>query len=523
MDSSRRPRRGGRHCGALCWLCAMATPLLFVPHGARTGRIAPTQLRAEGDDASAEVAKLKAELELAEARAAAAEAKAALAAAKSGDGEGEGAAQGEDVDIAVEVVDNSMSFSAYAEDERRPAQFLFGPEGRPLFELLDGMESVQEGDSTSLDAILRAWFLSLYQFSARAGDVPEGAPADIRENIREVGGALDADAIASVLLDREKGGDWRPSVKKLSQTRFAKIMDDSLNWEVIFPSEVVTATNVSLPEGRGRVINFLGSDAFKAAGSWSNEEANAAERLIAKDPRLSRVFSRINSVKNSLADNIRSASFLPILALVFFVLFAVCLCNGINADPSFNGLPGQAELDKWEVIGLPAVWHQSRGLSLTGHAAQCTFCTAVPSGSPQQHRQSCAEGKTTVLNALKPKKASLETASGQSRYRSLWEHYYGEVEGIIVVIDSTDKLRFAVVKDELDTMLADPRIAEKKMPILFLNNKVDQPAASPPQETMQALGLDRITDRPWQLFSCDALKGDGVEEAIKWLADNMVS
>ena len=80
-----------------------------------------------------------------------------------------------------------MSFSAYAEDERRPAQFLFGPEGRPLFELLDGMESVPEGDSTSLDAILRAWFLSLYQFSARAGDVPEGAPADIRENIREVG------------------------------------------------------------------------------------------------------------------------------------------------------------------------------------------------------------------------------------------------------------------------------------------------------------------------------------------------
>ncbi|CAE7853638.1 ARL6 [Symbiodinium necroappetens] len=63
-------------------------------------------------------------------------------------------------------------------------------------------------------------------------------------------------------------------------------------------------------------------------------------------------------------------------------------------------------------------------------------------------------------------------------------------------------------------MLADPRIAEKKMPILhgFLNNKVDQPAASPPQETMQALVLDRITDRPWQLFSCDALKGDGVEE-----------
>jgi len=153
-------------------------------------------------------------------------------------------------------------------------------------------------------------------------------------------------------------------------------------------------------------------------------------------------------------------------------------------------------------------------------------------------------GKTTVLNALKPRKASLETVptvgfsteefakyginfcafdmSGQSRYRNLWEHYYGDVEGIIVVVDATDKLRFAVVKDELESMLGDPRIAEKKVPILFLSNKIDQPSAATPKETVEALQLDRlITDRAWQVFPCDALKGDGVEEAIKWLADTM--
>lgn len=72
-----------------------------------------------------------------------------------------------------------------------------------------------------------------------------------------------------------------------------------------------------------------------------------------------------------------------------------------------------------------------------------------------------------------------------------------------MVIDSTDKLRFAVVKvrqealvtaqyfwglqhrcvrhwnqlfvqDELDTMLADPRITEKKMPILCDSQHSDQ-------------------------------------------------
>mmetsp|Transcript_39610 Transcript_39610/g.62911 ORF Transcript_39610/g.62911 Transcript_39610/m.62911 type:complete len:187 (-) Transcript_39610:129-689(-) len=152
-------------------------------------------------------------------------------------------------------------------------------------------------------------------------------------------------------------------------------------------------------------------------------------------------------------------------------------------------------------------------------------------------------GKTTVLNALKPKKASLDTVptvgfateefqkhgvnfcafdmSGQSRYRNLWEHYYGDVEGIIVVVDATDKLRFAVVKDELETMLQDPRVAEKKIPILFLSNKTDLPAHAPPIEIMQALDLQRITDRPWQIAPCDALSGQGIEEATKWLVDAM--
>lgn len=43
--------------------------------------------------------------------------------------------------------------------------------------------------------------------------------------------------------------------------------------------------------------------------------------------------------------------------------------------------------------------------------------------------------------------------SGQGRYRNLWEHYYGNVEGIIFVVDSTDALRLVVARDELEMML----------------------------------------------------------------------
>lgn len=115
--------------------------------------------------------------------------------------------------------------------------------------------------------------------------------------------------------------------------------------------------------------------------------------------------------------------------------------------------------------------------------------------------------------------------SGQSRYRNLWEHYYGDVEGIVVVIDATDKLRFAVVKDELQTMLSDPKVAAKtpKIPILFLSNKMDLPTASPPAETIHALELEKITDRQWHFAPCEALKGDGIEDAMKWLVETIKS
>lgn len=43
--------------------------------------------------------------------------------------------------------------------------------------------------------------------------------------------------------------------------------------------------------------------------------------------------------------------------------------------------------------------------------------------------------------------------SGQSKWRNLWEHHYGDAQAIIWVIDSTDKFRLVVVKDELTTLL----------------------------------------------------------------------
>lgn len=48
--------------------------------------------------------------------------------------------------------------------------------------------------------------------------------------------------------------------------------------------------------------------------------------------------------------------------------------------------------------------------------------------------------------------------SGHDRYRSLWEHYYKDCQGIIFIIDSSDKLRLVVAKEELDMLLQHPDV-----------------------------------------------------------------
>jgi ADP-ribosylation factor-like protein 6 len=107
--------------------------------------------------------------------------------------------------------------------------------------------------------------------------------------------------------------------------------------------------------------------------------------------------------------------------------------------------------------------------------------------------------------------------SGQGRYRNLWEHYYDDTQAIIFVVDTSDKIRLCVAKDELDNLLRHASmfwhmgmggqkkidgivgIKKSQLPILFFANKSDIPGSISSVEVVQALALDAITDRPWHI------------------------
>jgi len=150
-------------------------------------------------------------------------------------------------------------------------------------------------------------------------------------------------------------------------------------------------------------------------------------------------------------------------------------------------------------------------------------------------------GKSMMINQLKPSRAAsyevtptvaLSTErftrggfdftvfdmAGGGTYRSLWEKYYSNVDAIVFVVDSSDKLRMCVARDEMEMLLKHPEIqASSSSPILFFANKMDLPGALDPSEVSLQLGLSTITDRPWQVAASNALTGEGVDEGIEWL------
>ena len=154
-------------------------------------------------------------------------------------------------------------------------------------------------------------------------------------------------------------------------------------------------------------------------------------------------------------------------------------------------------------------------------------------------------GKTTLINHIKPKKAAtfevtptvgyqveeftkhnlnftVLDMSGESRYRTLWEHYYPTVQALIFVLDSTDKVRMCVARDELDELLSHPEIKDRSLPILFFANKMDVPGAMTPVDCMKTMALERISNKAWHITSSNALTGTGVDEGVGWLAEKLL-
>ena len=109
--------------------------------------------------------------------------------------------------------------------------------------------------------------------------------------------------------------------------------------------------------------------------------------------------------------------------------------------------------------------------------------------------------------------------SGQGKYRDMWQRYYESAEAIIFVVDASDQLRIRVAKNELDLLLEDEVLMKRDVPIMFFANKMDLDEAMSALEVSEALELDNITDRTWNIQGCSAKTGAGIDDGMKWVSD----
>ncbi|CAE7542728.1 ARF3 [Symbiodinium sp. CCMP2592] len=107
---------------------------------------------------------------------------------------------------------------------------------------------------------------------------------------------------------------------------------------------------------------------------------------------------------------------------------------------------------------------------------------------------------------------------GQTRTRQIWQHYYQSTDGLIFVIDSSDRERIEEAHEELMRMLQ--REEMKDAVLLVMANKQDLPNAMSTQELVQRLGLHELGKyrRKWLVQETCATVGEGLHEGLDWLA-----
>jgi len=107
---------------------------------------------------------------------------------------------------------------------------------------------------------------------------------------------------------------------------------------------------------------------------------------------------------------------------------------------------------------------------------------------------------------------------GQRTIRAYWRNYFEQTDGILWVVDSIDRDRLQICKDELFNLLIQEKLVGASL--LIFANKQDVDGAISVEEMMNVLELntnDKFQNRHWCIFGCSAVTGEGLMEGMDWI------
>lgn len=113
---------------------------------------------------------------------------------------------------------------------------------------------------------------------------------------------------------------------------------------------------------------------------------------------------------------------------------------------------------------------------------------------------------------------------GQRTIRAYWRNYFERTDGLIWVVDSSDRRRLELCRDELHDLLSQEKLAGASL--LILANKQDLAGAAPADEIAKVIGLeksDKFTKRHWSIHGCSAVAGSGLADGMDWMISDIAN
>ncbi|XP_010304826.2 ADP-ribosylation factor-like protein 14 [Balearica regulorum gibbericeps] len=105
---------------------------------------------------------------------------------------------------------------------------------------------------------------------------------------------------------------------------------------------------------------------------------------------------------------------------------------------------------------------------------------------------------------------------GQQKMRQVWCNFLENADGLLYVVDSSDKRRLEESKKEFELILKNEFI--KSVPVVVLANKQDLPGALNVEEITRRFKMKKYcSDRNWYVQPCCAITGEGLSEALQRL------
>ena len=126
----------------------------------------------------------------------------------------------------------------------------------------------------------------------------------------------------------------------------------------------------------------------------------------------------------------------------------------------------------------------------------------------------------SIINTISDTNRGLEFVfldiERHDRVRPIFRHFFNNIQALIYVLDGADGARFDEAREYLLSFLKEDELRDASL--LVLVNKQDLPGAIGAEDASHLLQLSCLPGRRYHTMPCCALSGDGLNEALEWLA-----